>query len=293
MTGNDVPLSTWPKAQPCRNPCGWTRFSTPALAASRLQSAAHVAVPQRLAPERAEQRVPAGEPESLPAFEPAVDGVGRVGGKRSGARLVALAVEHAEGAAGGVEVLREAAPAPPRRGAPSGRVRPGAPGCGCRSARAASRRRGAPPRRRGPGARRGIGGRVFASQLPDGPGADSVSLFIDFRHCMRCRTRPAPCPQEKRHSSARMTGSGYAPAHAARRMNSRSGWCAIVGAPATRGSQRPIVDRLPWARGCRRQPYFTRESEGRSTAPPPMPLVSSSVTAMRFWTSASRRSSGT
>jgi len=36
MTGKDVPLSTWPKAQPCRNPCGCTRFSIPAFAASRL-----------------------------------------------------------------------------------------------------------------------------------------------------------------------------------------------------------------------------------------------------------------
>ena len=31
MMAKDVPVSTWPKAHPCRNPCGWTRFSTPAF----------------------------------------------------------------------------------------------------------------------------------------------------------------------------------------------------------------------------------------------------------------------
>jgi hypothetical protein len=37
----DVPLWTWASAHPCRRPCGWTRFSMPAFAASRLQSARH------------------------------------------------------------------------------------------------------------------------------------------------------------------------------------------------------------------------------------------------------------
>src|SRR5262245_56184581 len=39
MTGNDVPLSTCPTAQPWRKPWGWTRFSMPAFAASRLHKA--------------------------------------------------------------------------------------------------------------------------------------------------------------------------------------------------------------------------------------------------------------
>jgi len=51
--------------------------------------------------------MPAGEPESLPAVEPAVHGLGRVAGEWSGARLVALPVQYAERAAGGVEVFRE------------------------------------------------------------------------------------------------------------------------------------------------------------------------------------------
>jgi hypothetical protein len=44
----------------------------------------------------------AGEPEPLPAVEPAGDGRGGVAGQRGRARLVALAVEHADRAAGGV-----------------------------------------------------------------------------------------------------------------------------------------------------------------------------------------------
>src|SRR5262249_15839629 len=40
-------------------------------------------------------------------FEPAVHRFGRVGGERGRACLVPLAVEHAEGAAGAVEILRE------------------------------------------------------------------------------------------------------------------------------------------------------------------------------------------
>src|SRR5262245_61150478 len=71
-----------------------------------LAERAHVGVPEGLALERAEERMPAGESDPLPTLEPAVDGVGRVRGQRGGARLVALAVEHAERAAGRVEVLR-------------------------------------------------------------------------------------------------------------------------------------------------------------------------------------------
>ena len=39
MTGKDVPLSTWPNAHQWRKPCGCTRFSTPAFAASLLHKA--------------------------------------------------------------------------------------------------------------------------------------------------------------------------------------------------------------------------------------------------------------
>src|SRR5262249_39210889 len=68
---------------------------------------AHVAVPQRFALEGAEERMPARELEPLPAVEPAVHGLGRVAGEWRGPRLVALAVEHADRAARGIEVLGE------------------------------------------------------------------------------------------------------------------------------------------------------------------------------------------
>jgi len=48
----------------------------------------HVAVPQRPALERAEERMPSGEPESLPAVEPAIHGLGRIARERGGARLL-------------------------------------------------------------------------------------------------------------------------------------------------------------------------------------------------------------
>jgi hypothetical protein len=72
-----------------------------------LAERTHVAVPQRLARERAEERVPAGEPEPLSTVEPAVDGLGRIARQRGRARLVTLPVEEAERAAGGVQVSRE------------------------------------------------------------------------------------------------------------------------------------------------------------------------------------------
>src|SRR5262245_8251634 len=72
-----------------------------------LAERAHVAVPQRLALERAEQRVASREAEPLPTFEPAVHGVGCVRRKRGGARLVALAVQYADGVTRGIEVFWE------------------------------------------------------------------------------------------------------------------------------------------------------------------------------------------
>jgi hypothetical protein len=51
MMGKDVPLSTWPKAQPCLNPCGCTRFSIPAFAANR-SFAARAILHQPAQPER-------------------------------------------------------------------------------------------------------------------------------------------------------------------------------------------------------------------------------------------------
>src|SRR5262249_32924166 len=71
-----------------------------------LAERAHVAGPERLALERAEEGVASREAEPLPAVEPAVHGLDRVGGERGCARLVPLAVEHAERTAGGVQVLR-------------------------------------------------------------------------------------------------------------------------------------------------------------------------------------------
>src|SRR5262245_12124005 len=72
-----------------------------------LAERAHVAVPQRLAVERAEEGVPSGEPKALSTFEPAIDGVGRVAGQRGRACLVTFAVKHTERAACWVEVFGE------------------------------------------------------------------------------------------------------------------------------------------------------------------------------------------
>jgi len=79
----------------------------PRLRREPLAERTHVTVPQRLALERAEERVPAGQPEPLSAVEPAVDGLGGVAGQRGCAGSVALSVEDAERAAGEVEVFRE------------------------------------------------------------------------------------------------------------------------------------------------------------------------------------------
>src|SRR5262249_16007116 len=77
----------------------------PRLRREPLAERAHVAVPERLALERAEEHVPTGQAEPLPTFEPAGDGVGCVRREWGGGRLVGLAVEHAGGVARGLVVV--------------------------------------------------------------------------------------------------------------------------------------------------------------------------------------------
>jgi hypothetical protein len=68
----------------------------PGLRREPLAERAHVAVPERLALQRAEERMPTGEPESLPAVEPAVDGLGCVAGRRAAAIALRVPSQSAE-----------------------------------------------------------------------------------------------------------------------------------------------------------------------------------------------------
>src|SRR5262245_53988925 len=77
----------------------------PGLGREPLAERPDVGVPQGLALERAEERVPTSQPQALPAVEPAVDSLGRVARQRRGSRLVALPMQHADGTTGGVEVF--------------------------------------------------------------------------------------------------------------------------------------------------------------------------------------------
>jgi len=57
-------------------------FLDASLHSEPLTQRAHVTVPERLAFERAEEGVAAGEPKALAPFEPAVHRLGRVRGER-------------------------------------------------------------------------------------------------------------------------------------------------------------------------------------------------------------------
>ena len=64
--GQGRPALDLAKAQPCRRPCGWTRFSIPAFAASRLQSARTDSCPTAASPlsvQAARRRLDVGEAE--------------------------------------------------------------------------------------------------------------------------------------------------------------------------------------------------------------------------------------
>src|SRR5262249_53672193 len=105
--GQGSPALDLPQRPSVPEPVRVDAFLDTGLRREPLAERSHVAVPERLAAERAKQRVAAGEPEPRPTFEPAVGGARRGGGERGCPRVVALAVEHAEGATGRVEVLRE------------------------------------------------------------------------------------------------------------------------------------------------------------------------------------------
>src|SRR5262249_14347590 len=152
--------------------------------------------------------MPTRKPEPLPAVEPAVDCLGGVAGQRRSARLVTLPVEHAERAAGEVEILRveperlgDAKPAPEQdrqEGAISD------------AGRRAPRTGGA--KRFDLSESEGLGGEsagwLSLHTASDGLRARPVSLFFRSDTLWPLRARPAECSREKRHSLAEW---GWAP----------------------------------------------------------------------------------